>query len=196
MNNLLAGCALLVMAAPALAQNNLEPDDMIIESSTGPGLYGHDYAGQLLSTLDNTVRVFDIIEGGLVPKFVVGIKTVGNGYRIFMVGSKSGGGADRCEAPIANDLAHDVITAWDKVVLQTRFNPGQPSVAADGPAQHFGSRLQFRTMVGRVLETPPDSNPANLGRIAGGLLQICSKERLVSVPQAVADIKLALSRIH
>jgi hypothetical protein len=196
MKTLFACFALLLFAVPCLAQEYLEPDNTPILPGDVPRLFGRDYGRGLKPALGNDARVFAVIEGGLVPDFLVGLKTVKDGYRIFMLGEKRGGGLDRCEAPITNGLARDIIIAWDKVLRQIRIRTNKPMGGADVPFEHFGSRLKSGLIIGRVWDTPPSSNPAHLGLIAGGLLQICSKGRVQSVPDALAEINTALSQIH
>jgi hypothetical protein len=196
MNRLLVCLALTILPAPCIGQEQLEPDDAPLFASMPPRLYGLDYGRKLKPEIGSDVRIFAVIEGGLVPDFAVGLKAARDGYRIFMIGETRAGGLERCEAPIANDLAMDIILAWDKVLRQAHRRVDRPQVGADVPFYHFGSRLPSGLVMGRVWDTPPNSNPALLGRIAGGLLQICSGGRVQPIPEAMAEIRTALSRIH
>ncbi len=188
--------ALFFAVMPCMAQENLEPDATPVIRGDAPRLFGRDYRRRLKPEIGKDVRVFAVIECGLVPDFVVGLKTVKDGYRIFMLGEKRGAGLDRCEAPIDNDLARDIILAWDKVLRQVRVGTGRPMGGMDVPFYHFGSNLPSGLVMGRVWDTPPSSNPAHLGRIAGGLLQICSPQRVQPIPEAMAEVRTALKAIH
>jgi hypothetical protein len=185
--------AMILLAAPGAAQEYLEPDDAPNLTGHGLRLFGEQYGRDLKPVIGKDARVFAVIEGGLVPDFAVGLKTWKSGYRIFMLGERRGGGLDRCDAPIDNALALDIIIAWDKVLRQTRKRTGRSVGAPDVPFYHFGVR---GLVTGRVLDTPPGSNPAQLGLIAGGLLQICSSQRVQPVPEALAEIRVALKAIH
>ncbi len=186
--------ALLFAAMPCMAQENLEPDDTPV--IRGQWLFGRDYGRRLKPEIGKDVRIFAVIEGGLVPDFMVGVKIVRDGYRIFMVGEKRNVGLDRCEAPIDNDLARDIIIAWDKVLRQARVPAHRPMGGADVPFYHFGSNLPSGLVIGRALDASSSSNPAHLGRIAGGLLQICSGGRAQPIPEAMAEIRTALKAIR
>ena len=188
--------ALVLAAAPCTAQTNLEPDDAPLIAAMSPRHYGSDYGRKLKPAIGSDVRIFAVIEGGLVPDFAVGLKSVGNGYRIFMIGERHDDGLDRCETRIGNDLATDLIFAWDKVLRQSRKRADRPQGGADVPFYHFGSRLPSGLVIGRVWDTPPNSNPAQLAQISSGLLQLCSPHRVQPIRQALAEIRTALSKIH
>jgi hypothetical protein len=197
MRYLIFAACLFLDAGTSSAQSNLEPDNAALFATGSSRLYGVDYARKLKPEIRSDVRVFAIVEGGLVPDFAVGLKRVKSDYRIFMLGERrTGDGLDHCEAAIANDLAMDVVLAWDKVLRQTQLRRDRPRGGADVPIYHFGSRLLSGLVMGRVWDTPPDSNPAQLGRIAGGLLQICSGGKVQPIPEAMAEIRTALRRIH
>jgi len=188
--------ALIFLAGPCAAQENLVPEDAPIRAGRAPRAFGRDYGRALQPQVGKDVRVFAVIEGGLVPDFVVGLKTAKEGYRIFMIGERRGNGLERCESPIGQGLARDIILAWDKVLRQTRAPTSPPVGGADVPFFHFGSQRPSGLAMGWVLDTPPTSNPARLGRIASGLLQMCSGDRMQPVPDALADIRTALRAIH
>ena len=196
MKKLLFYLALVLVPAPCMAQENLEPDDAPRFGAIPPRLWGLDYGRKLKPEIGNDVRIFAVVEGGLVPDFAVGLKAARDGYRIFMISETRAGGLDRCEASVANDLAMDIILAWDKVLRQAHRRNDRPLGGADLPFSHFGSRLPSGLVMGRVWDSPPNSNPALLGQVADGLLQICSGGKVQPIPEAMAEIRSALSRIH
>jgi hypothetical protein len=196
MKKLLFCLALIFAPAPCMAQENLEPDEAPLVAAMPPRLYGLDYGRKLKPEIGSDVRIFAVVEGGLVPDFAVGLKTARNSYRIFMISETRTDRLERCEAPIANDLAIDIILAWDKVLRQAHRRADRLKGGADVPFFHFGSRLPSGLVMGRVWDTPPNSNPALLARIAGGLLQVCSGGRVQAIPEALAEIRVALGRIH
>jgi hypothetical protein len=196
MKALLFSFALFFVCTPCVAQENLEPDDAPLFANNPPRFFGLDYGRKLKPEIGSDVRIFAVIEGGLVPDFAVGLKSFKDGFRIFMIGEKRGGDLDRCEAPIANDLAEDIILAWDKVLRQSRTRVDRPQGGADVPFYHFGSRLPSGLVMGRVWDTSHNSNPALLGRVTSGLLQICSGGRMQHVPEALTEIRTALGKIH
>ena len=187
---------LALLAVPCAAQPYLQPEDAPIAAGIPARPYGTGYARRLKPALGQDVRVFAVIEGGLMPDFVVGLKTVKGGYRMFMLGEKRGGGFDRCEAPVSNDLALDIILAWDKVLRQTRPYAGPPLFGFDSGSYHFGSRLPSGLVMGKAVVAPPGSNPAHLSNIAGGLLQICSGGKMEPISESMARITTALKAIH
>src|SRR5471030_1963069 len=142
--------ALILVSAPCAAQKDLEPDDAPLFGGMPPRLFGLDYARKLKAQIGSDVRIFAVIEGGLVPDYAVGLKAARDGYRIFMVGETRAGGLDHCEAPIANDLAMDIILAWDKVLRQSHRRVDRPRPGADVPLYHFGSHLPSGLVMGRV----------------------------------------------
>jgi hypothetical protein len=196
MRTLLICLALFFLTVPSMAQVNLEPDDTPVIAGEGPRLFGKSYGRGLKPVIGKDVRVFAVVEGGLVPDFAVGLKAVKSGYRIFNISERRGSGLDRCETPIDNDLALDIVLAWDKVLRQTCPRVGRPMGGADVPFFHFGSRLPSGLVMGRVWDTPRDSNPAHLWRIASGLLQMCSGDRVQPIPEALGEIRTALKAIH
>jgi hypothetical protein len=196
MEKLFLCLTLIFAAAPCMAQEYLEPNDAPLIAAMPPRIYGSDYGRKLKPEIGGDVRIFAIVEGGLVPDFAVGLKRASSGYRIFTIGETRTSGLNRCEAAIENDLARDIIFAWDKVLRQTRRRVGQPQGGADVPFHHFGSHLPSGLVMGQVWDTPPNSNPAQLARISSGLLQICSGGRVQPIPEALAEIRIALGKIH
>jgi len=196
MKRVLVCLALIILPVPCIGQAHLEPDGAPLFGSTRSRMFGMEYGRKLKGEIGGDVRIFAVIEGGLVPDFSVGLRKAKGGYRIIMVGETRGDGLERCQAPVANDLALDIIIAWDKVLRQAHKRADRPQGVADAPFYHFGSLLPSGLVMGRAWDAPPNSNPAHLGQIAGGLLQICSGGRVQPIREALAEIRAALKGIH
>ena len=73
---------LAMLSFPVLAQEHLDPDDLVIGQLLPNGRIFDD--GLLLKpAFDNSVRVFAVMEPSFSPEVVVGLKERGNGYVIF-----------------------------------------------------------------------------------------------------------------
>jgi hypothetical protein len=73
----------LICAIPAMAQEHLDPDDTVVGQLLPDAWHGSDYAREFKPAFDGSERVFAVIEPSFVREFVIGLRQVSGGYRIF-----------------------------------------------------------------------------------------------------------------
>jgi hypothetical protein len=171
----------LVAAGPVEPPKHLVPEDSALSQLAHPGTHLTGGLHIFEPVFDESVRIFMLGEPAFTSRYVIGLKQIAKGFKIFGARptrpSRANPGPltlDRCEAPVDTALARQVIAAWDAVVQQTRPRVGVPWSGNDGSHEHFASRLKYGVVTGQLWSPQRPWNPGWLSRIAYDLHSICT----------------------
>jgi hypothetical protein len=101
----------------------------------------------------------------------------------------------RCERPLDAAVARQVSTAWNGVLLETRYSPTE-TPGVDGVTYHFSANHHdvladrispLRFLAGETWSPPSDSKPGRLAELAETLVRFCDGKAEATELERQAD---------
>ena len=176
MTNMKRSClalAILFLAAPAFAQERLEPD-----LSAMSGLPPDPNFAQSIfpDAFDRAVRIRVLQWPAQHIAAMTGIRATASGYAIFSLESdrlKAQAAIDaRCETPIDRLLAGRIIAVWKTMLMQTRYRD-PPWTGLDGADYFFAMGVGSWPMTGHIWSPKEGTNPGRLVAISLAMYEVC-----------------------
>ena len=78
-----------------------------------------------------------------------------------------------CRAPLPPALARQIIEAWEKLLLQTRYTPAR-TVGRDGTDYHFSMPNETQQISGKAWDPPPATDIGRLVAITTSMKTLCA----------------------
>jgi hypothetical protein len=189
MRSAIALLALLLLAAPAGAADQLVPGDAA--------------APVLKDVFAADVGLVAIVAPPFAPQYAVGLRVKNGDYRVFSLmagtqvwprllkGQPVGDGSQYCEAPVASDLGARIDAIW-KAMVRRAGADADPGAGADMARYDFATVVDGRLAVGSATDRDGDSRVGMLESIAVAMQLFCQspgafeRERFVSRVDALA----------
>ena len=98
-----------------------------------------------------------------------------------------------CEIDIPAALGRDLMTVWEKLLLETRYGE-RPDLGRDGTDYHFSMRANGRNMAGKVWEPDPQSKTGAMVSITESMKTLCLTGDRNLLAQLEPQVSAMLSR--
>lgn len=99
----------------------------------------------------------------------------------------------RCEIELAPQLAKDVIEAWKRVLLETRYEERRP-IWMDGGQTRYSMRSGDQELVGESIGPEANTKPDQLNDIAYTMQELCSTKKMSLVQDLTREVHALLAR--